>query len=71
MTANYGVVKPSRRIFEILCKECGINKEESIFIDDSQKNIEGGKSFGIHTYLFDGNTAALKDHLIKILSAKN
>ena len=70
MSADYGVVKPSREIFDLLCRECGIRKEESIFIDDSPKNIAGGKAFGLHTYLFDGDVAALRRHLTEILSAE-
>ncbi len=71
MSADYGVVKPSREIFDILCRECGINANESIFIDDSPKNVEGGKAFGIHTYLFDGDVAALRNRLLEILSTEN
>lgn len=71
MSADYGVVKPSREIFEILCRECGIKKEESIFIDDSPKNIDGGNAFGIHTYLFNGDVASLRNHLLEILSPDN
>ena len=68
MSAKYGVVKPSCDIFTLLCSECSINKEESIFIDDSPKNIEGAKAFGLHTYLFDGNAEKLRAHLLKLLS---
>ena len=58
-SAVYGVVKPSRDIYDILCRECGILPEETLFIDDSQKNIDGAKAFGISGYLFDGDTARL------------
>ncbi len=67
MSADYGVVKPNKEIFDILCSECKIKKEESIFIDDNPKNIAGAKNYGINTYLFDGNTQALKDYLFEIL----
>lgn len=67
MSADYGVVKPSREIFEILCKECQIKKEESVFIDDSPKNIAGAEAFGIKSFLFNGNTVALSEYLKELL----
>ena len=68
MSACYGVVKPSREIFDILCSECGIKKEESIFIDDSEKNVRGACEYGLSAYLFDGDVAALKNYLFDLLS---
>ena len=68
MSADYGVVKPSREIFDILCRECNIKKEESIFIDDSPKNVDGARCYGIKAYLFDGSTEALRSYLLEILS---
>lgn len=68
MSADYGVVKPSREIFDVLCSECNIKKEESVFIDDSPKNIAGAESYGIKSYLFDGNTEKLKQYLFSLMS---
>ena len=68
MSACYGVVKPSREIFDILCRECKIKKEESIFIDDSEKNVRGACEYGISAYLFDGDTERLKKYLFDLLS---
>lgn len=68
MSADHGFVKPEREIFEILCRECRIKKEESIFIDDSPKNTAGAKAFGIESYLFDGDTSALRRYLLEILN---
>ena len=68
MSANYGAVKPSREIFDILCAECGIKKEESIFIDDSEKNVRGACEYGISAYLFDGDAERLKGYLFDLLS---
>lgn len=70
MSADHGIVKPSREIFQLLCDECGINKEESIFIDDTLKNIEGAKAFGLNTYHFDGNAKALRNHLFELLKSE-
>ena len=69
-SAVYGVVKPDRAIFEILCKECAILPEETLFIDDSPKNIEGAQAFGITGYVFDGDVAKLRTYLKENLTAK-
>jgi putative hydrolase of the HAD superfamily len=62
-SAVCGMVKPDREIFEHLCAECGILPEETLFIDDSPKNIEGAQAFGIKGYLFDGDVAKLGAYL--------
>ena len=62
-SAVCGFVKPDQEIFHYLCKECGIFPEETLFIDDSEKNIAGAKSCGIHGYLFDGDVARLQRYL--------
>ena len=62
-SAVAGFCKPSREIFEHLCRECGISPECAVFIDDSEKNIRGAEAFGIKGYLFDGDASALRKHL--------
>jgi len=68
-SAVCGSVKPSANIFAHLCSECGIRAEESLFIDDSQKNIKGAADFGIHGYIFDGDVEKLRNFLIVTLTA--
>ena len=46
-----------------LLKKHNLKAEECIFIDDSQKNIDGAKSAGIEGYLFDGNVKKLRIYL--------
>ena len=50
-SAKMGLVKPCRKIFLRVLSECGISGEETVFIDDNPKNIEGVKSVGIKGYL--------------------
>ena len=68
LSASYGVVKPSKEIFKILCDECNILPNETLFVDDSEKNIRGAIDFGIEGYLFDGNVERLKNTLTDLLS---
>ena len=66
-SAVCGMVKPNREIFEYLRKECGILAEETLFIDDSAKNIAGAQSVGITGYLFDGDVKRLRAYLQEFL----
>ena len=59
------MVKPDARIFNHLLDTYGVPPEKALFIDDSQKNIDGAHAVGIQTYLFDGDTQKLKNFLEK------
>ncbi len=62
-----GIVKPSPAIFAHLCNTYGLDPAETIFVDDNENNIKAARAFGMKTYLFDGNAAALSDFLGGIL----
>lgn len=62
-SAVCGLTKPSAEIFNYLLNECGIKANEALFVDDSEKNINGAKSVGISTYLFDGDSKKLESFL--------
>lgn len=66
-SAVCGRVKPSREMFGYLCDECGILPDETLFVDDSKKNIEGAEAYGIKGYLFDGDVGKLEKFLQKVL----
>ena len=67
-SAVCGRVKPNREIFEYLCSSCGIEAEETVFVDDNEKNICGAEAYGICGYLFDGDVERLRSYLDGILS---
>lgn len=62
-SAPLGIVKPSKDIFEHLLNTYSLKAEESIFIDDTAKNIDSADKIGISTYLFDGDSQKLREHL--------
>ena len=66
-SAPIGKTKPDRDIFEYLIDTCDIIPEETLFIDDSAKNIEGAASINIKGYLFDGDAEKLSQYIEKIL----
>ena len=66
-SAVVGHTKPHADMFEYLCRECKIKPEETLFVDDSAKNIAGAEAFGIKGYLFDGDSARLRKYIDSLL----
>lgn len=44
-------MKPAPGIFEYAIRELGIKPEETLFLDDSQRNLDAAARFGFHTLL--------------------
>ncbi|MBQ5418482.1 MAG: HAD family phosphatase [Oscillospiraceae bacterium] len=51
---EYNVMKPDRRIYEILLEKYGLDPSGCIFTDDRPVNIEGAERCGIKGILFEG-----------------
>jgi putative hydrolase of the HAD superfamily len=47
--------KPEEKAFTSLLKELDVLPEESLFIDDQQKNIDAAVRLGMHAVLFESN----------------
>jgi putative hydrolase of the HAD superfamily len=45
------VRKPSRRIFQIACERVGVAPEESVLVDDVERNLSGAARLGIRGVL--------------------
>lgn len=43
-----GMIKPDRCIYELLCSRFQIEPERAVFLDDTIRNIEAAKEFGLH-----------------------
>ena len=44
-------IKPDARIFHTVVEKLGIKPEETLFLDDSQKNLDAAAQLGFHTLL--------------------
>lgn len=66
-SARLGITKPDHRIFDHICKKYALNPSETLFVDDSEKNIKASIEFGLQGYLFDGNAQKLKVYLDSVL----
>jgi putative hydrolase of the HAD superfamily len=59
-------VKPEEKIYRILLERFGLIPSETVFIDDSPKNIEAAQKIGLNTFLYR-NHLELKKFLNKFL----
>ena len=66
-SARLGITKPDHRIFDHICKKYNLTPSETLFVDDSEKNINASIEFGLQGYLFDGDAEKLKVYLDRIL----
>ena len=57
--------KPDPAIYKELLRRYSINPHTSLFIDDTQKNVEAAEALGIRSILFK-SPAQLRDHLNKL-----
>lgn len=48
VSCYYHYIKPEKEIYEVLLKKYNLLPEQTIFIDDVKKNIEGAKKLGIY-----------------------
>ena len=58
-------LKPNPEIFHTLLNTFNLKAEESLFIDDNLKNVEGAKAVGINAIRFE-NSEKLKEELVKL-----
>lgn len=61
------VVKPDRKIYEILLERYSLKPGECVFIDDNQDNVDMAKGLGINAICFD-NIGNVKEHLETLLN---
>jgi putative hydrolase of the HAD superfamily len=65
VSANVGIAKPERGIFEYTLKELDVTASEAIFVDDRLKNVDGGNDAGIKSILFTN----YDDFIVQLKSA--
>lgn len=53
------MIKPDRKIYQLLLNRYGLKAQECVFLDDTQKNISAAAELGIHTILFQDREQAV------------
>ena len=67
VSGEEGVVKPARAIFDRLLERFGIDPTETLFVDDTERNVRAARELGFHAHRFvDAASlhAALADHAL-------
>lgn len=59
------LIKPDRKIFELMMEKFSLKPENCIFIDDNLKNVEASREFGIETIHFQ-NPEDLREKLVEM-----
>jgi epoxide hydrolase-like predicted phosphatase len=47
ISAEVGLAKPDRRIFQLAVDRLGVEANQAIFVDDMQRNVDGAKAVGM------------------------
>jgi len=61
ISCEVGMIKPDPAIFNLMLDRLGVKADESVFIDDRIKNIDGAKEMGFHTIFFTSREQALEE----------
>jgi putative hydrolase of the HAD superfamily len=61
ISAEAGIAKPDRRIFELALARLGVQSTEAIFVDDFPRNIEGARAVGMQTVHFKNTAQAVAE----------
>lgn len=56
-----GVRKPDPQIYQILLKRLKKQPDETLFIDDRQKYVDGARAIGMHSVVFTSLDSLLRD----------
>lgn len=65
VSSDHHLLKPDRRIYELLMNRYMLDPSECIFIDDMQVNVDAAVALGIYGYRFDGDYAALDRYIFR------
>ena len=58
------ITKPGPEIFHHLMDTYGLDKADSVFIDDNAANVAGAEAVGLPAYRFDGDVQKLRRFLL-------
>lgn len=61
ISAEVGLAKPGKEIFELVVQRLGVDPEEAVFVDDFRENIEGARAAGLHAVLFKNTGQTIAD----------
>jgi len=60
-SCKVGTAKPEKQIYELALQKLNTTAEQSLFIDDKQKNLDPADETGFHTILAQNSEQIIKD----------
>lgn len=63
VSAFIGKTKPDPKIYEYILEKFNLKSDESLFIDDMERNTKAASKLGIDTFLFSGNVNELEQYI--------
>jgi len=69
ISAEVGVMKPEKRIYQLALEKLGVAAAESVFVDDFPENVEGAQAVGMQTIRFKEPEKA-KEELQRLLQER-
>lgn len=54
-----GMSKPEARIYALVCERLNVRPEETVFVDDADRCVEGARRAGLHAIRFQDNAQAI------------
>lgn len=61
ISAEVGLVKPDRLIYERIISDLGVKSDEAVFVDDFPQNVEAARAAGLEAIHFLGPDQSLRD----------
>ena len=61
ISAEVGLAKPDPRIYELATTRLGVRPEETVFVDDFVRNIDGARRFGMQAVHFRNREQAIAE----------
>lgn len=61
LSCHHHVLKPYPEIYALLLTRYGLVPEETVFVDDTPKNLPGAARYGIHTLLFQSREQVMEE----------
>ena len=63
-----GMSKPDPRIYALVCARLGVRPEETVFLDDADRCVDGAREAGMHAVRYHDNAQAIEE-IEKLLTA--
>lgn len=67
LSHHTGLVKPDTRMYEAIASKLGVLPEETVFVDDQERHIEGAKNAGMQGLVFT-DVPTLRTDLERLLA---